>query len=46
MKNLATVKLFYSSGLSEDEVKQHIANHMIDILNPHKVKEFRGDLVP
>lgn len=34
------------SGLSDKEIKEHIGNHMIDILNPHKFKEFRGDLVP
>lgn len=34
------------SGLSEKEVKRKIALEMVDILNPGKVKEFRGDLVP
>jgi len=34
------------SGLSEKEIKSQIANHMIDIMNPGKIKEFKGDLVP
>jgi len=34
------------SGLSDKEIKEHIGSHMVDILNPHKFKEFRGDLVP
>lgn len=34
------------SGLSEKEVKDQIANHIIDIFNPQTVREFRGDLVP
>ena len=34
------------SGLSEKEIKRKIALEMVDILNPGKVKEFRGDLVP
>merc|ERR1712064_158392 len=34
------------SGLSEKEIKSQIANQMIDIMNPGKIKEFKGDLVP
>ena len=34
------------SGLSEKEIKNKIALEMVDILNPGKIKEFRGDLVP
>ena len=34
------------SGLSEIEIKTKIALEMVDILDPGKIKEFRGDLVP
>merc|ERR1719402_208011 len=34
------------SGLSEKEIKSQIAMQMVDILNPEKIKEFKGDLVP
>merc|ERR1712130_954092 len=34
------------SGLTEKEMKQQISNQMIDIMNPGKIKEFKGDLVP
>ena len=34
------------SGLSEKEIKTKIALEMVDILDPGKIKEFRGDLVP
>merc|ERR1712241_293758 len=34
------------SGLSEKEVKTRVALEMVDILNPGKIKEFKGDLVP
>jgi len=34
------------SGLSEKEIKSQIASQMIDIMNPGKIKEFKGDLVP
>merc|ERR1712130_770568 len=34
------------SGLSQKEIKNQIALEMVDILNPGKIKEFRGDLVP
>jgi len=34
------------SGLSEKEIKSQIASQMIDIMNPAKIKEFKGDLVP
>merc|ERR1719193_2126728 len=34
------------SELSEDELKNEISDHLIDILNPTKVNAFRGDLVP
>merc|ERR1719282_636715 len=34
------------SGLSQKEIKDQIALEMVDILNPGKIKEFRGDLVP
>jgi len=32
--------------MSEIEMKHEIANHMIDLLNPEKIKKFRGELVP
>ena len=34
------------SGLSEKEIKSRLALEMVDILNPSKIKEFKGDLVP
>jgi len=34
------------SGLTEKEVKTRVALEMVDILNPGKIKEFKGDLVP
>ena len=34
------------SGLSQKEVKDRVALEMVDILNPGKIKEFKGDLVP
>jgi len=34
------------SELSEEELKNEISDHLIDILNPTKVNAFRGDLVP
>merc|ERR1712098_412249 len=34
------------SGLSEKEVQDQLAGHMVDILNPGSVKEWQGDLVP
>merc|ERR1711963_969981 len=34
------------SGLSEKEIKSQLALEMVDILNPSKIKEFKGDLVP
>ena len=34
------------SGLTEKEIKQQISLEMVDILNPGKMKQFQGDLVP
>lgn len=34
------------SGLTMQEVKDHIASHMLNILNPEHFNEFKGDLIP
>jgi len=34
------------SSLSEKEIMEHLSNHMIDILNPGKINQFKGDLIP
>ena len=34
------------SGLGEKEIRNKIALEIVDILNPGKIKEFWGDLVP
>ena len=28
------------------QVREHLASHMLDILDPSKFNEFRGDLIP
>ena len=34
------------SGHTEEDIKKHLLNHMLDIFNPDKFKEFEGDLIP
>ena len=41
MANLDTDVLACCSGLSEAEVMDEISNHLVDILNPAKIKSFR-----
>ena len=34
------------SGHTEEDIKKHLLNHMLDIFNPEKFEEFQGDLIP
>ena len=34
------------SSHTEKEVREHLASHMLDILDPSKFEAFRGDLLP
>jgi hypothetical protein len=34
------------SGHTEEDMKKHVLNHMLDIFHPEKFQEFQGDLIP
>ena len=33
-------------GHTEEDIKKHLLNHMLDIFNPQHYREFEGDLIP
>ncbi len=34
------------SGHTDEDIKKHVLNHMLDIFHPEKFNEFQGDLIP